>query len=77
MAELMVADQIRQALERGTLLVTDAQGYQQSFFARCPNGHDAPVYRTEKSREAISRVIFRCPVCGVQFDASPEQMTLK
>lgn len=78
MAQLTEVDQIRQALQRGALVIPGPEGYQRSFFAPCPeDGHASPVYRTDRSREAISRVIFRCPACGRQFDAPPEQMSAK
>ena len=72
-------DQIKQALSNGHLFVTDpATGYQRSLHANCPeHGESSPVYRTERSGEAITRVVFQCPVDGHQFDAAPEQMFLR
>jgi hypothetical protein len=78
MAQLIEVDPIRQALQRGALVIPGPDGYQRSLFAPCPeDGHASPVYRTDRSREAIIRVIFRGPVCGRQFDAPPEQMSTK
>jgi len=78
MVQLTEVDEIREALQRGTLVLPGAEGYQRSLFAPCPEaGHRSHVYRTESSREAITRVIFRCPACGRQFDAPPEQMSAR
>ena len=69
---------IQQALVRGVFQVPDAQGFQRFILARCPNeGKESPVYRTETSGAALSRVIFRCPVCGQQFEAAADQMLLR
>ena len=72
-------EQIKQVLLVGRLTVLDsATGYQRSLYASCPtDDHDSPVYRTEKSGEAITRVVFRCPICSGQFDVTPEHMFLR
>ena len=72
-------EKIKQALATGRLSVLDpATGYQRSIHARCPvHGEASSVYRIEKSGEAIVRAVFRCPLCGRQFDAKPEDMFLQ
>ena len=72
-------EEIKGALAHGRLTALDVKtGYEKSLRARCPHdGHESLVYRTEKMGESISRVIFRCGQCGRQFDATPEQMTLR
>lgn len=78
MANTTVNARIRQSLERGSLTVREESGYVRSLLAQCEHdGAYAPVYRIEKAGETIARVIFRCPGCGNQFDASPEQMILR
>jgi len=71
--------QIKLALSAGRLSIVDpATGYQRSFCARCPSdGQDSSVYRTDTSRQAITRVVFRCPICGRQFDAAPKDIFLR
>lgn len=72
------AERISQALAGGRLSLPDSTGMQHFIYARCPqDGQDSPVYRTEKSGEAVRKVIFRCPVCGNQFDVPPEEMFLR
>lgn len=78
MANPAVVDLITQTLARGSLTVREENGYVRSLFASCQaDGSYAPVYRVEKAGETIARVIFRCPECGTQFDAPPEEMTLR
>lgn len=71
--------QIKQALSVGRLSVVDpAIGYQRSFCARCPtDGQESSVYRTDRSGQAITRVVFRCPICGRQFDAAAKDIFLR
>jgi len=71
--------QIRLALSTGRLSVVDpTTGYHHSFCACCPaDGHDSSVYRTDRSGQAITRVVFRCSVCGRQFDAGPKAISLR
>ena len=72
-------DQIKQMLSTGHLTLPDpSTGYHRSLYSRCPkDGHDSSIHRTERSGEAIIRVIFRCSICGKQFDAAPESMFLR
>ncbi len=72
-------EQIKQALSAGRLSIPDlATGYHRSFYACCPaDGYESPVYRVDKSGEAITRVVFRCPICSEQFDAVPEKMLFR
>lgn len=78
MANTAVLDLITQSLARGSLTVREEDGHVRSLFASCQaDGSHAPVYRVEKAGDTIARVIFRCPRCGGQFDAAPEEMTLR
>lgn len=73
-------EQIREALENGKLSIPDEEGYRRFIFARCPSdGQEASVYMVERSggKDTITRVVFRCPVCGRWFDSSPEEMALR
>jgi len=72
-------EQIQKALAAGQLSVLDsATGYHRSMYAHCPkDNHDAPVWRTERSGQPISRLVFRCPACGTEFDAKPDGMFLR
>ncbi len=70
---------IKDMLCRGQLSVRDpATGLYHYLYARCPkSGHESPVHRVDKSGVAIIRVVFRCPVCGWDFDAGAEDMFLR
>ena len=72
-------EQIEKALTAGQLRVLDSgTGYHRSMYAHCPkDSRDASVWRTERSGQAISRVVFRCPTCGTEFDAKPAEMFLR
>ncbi len=71
--------QIRQMLSAGHVTVPDsATGYHRALYARCPkDGHRSSVHRIDRSGVAITRVVFRCPVCSGQFDVPPENMLLR
>jgi hypothetical protein len=79
MAEKNVLELIRQALSAGHLTVPDKiTGYHRFLYARCPKDRSAsPVHRIDRSAMSITRVVFRCPVCGEHFDAAPEKMFLR
>jgi len=70
---------IKQMLSAGHLSVADPDtGYLRSLYACCPgDGNDAPAHRVDRSRESITRVIFRCPACGGQFDVPADKMFLR
>lgn len=72
-------ERIKDMLCRGQLSVRDpATGFYHYLYARCPkSGHESPVHRVDKSGVAITRVVFRCPVCGWDFAAGAEEMFLR
>lgn len=72
-------ERIKGMLSRGQLAVRDpATGFHHYLYARCPkSGHESPVHRVDKSGVAIIRVVFRCPVCGMDFDTGAENMFLR
>jgi hypothetical protein len=71
--------QIKDMLSRGQLSIPDqVTGFHHSLYACCPkDGNDSLIYRTERSGVAITRVVFRCPICSVNFDASVDSMFLR
>lgn len=79
MGQASEVEQIKQMLSAGRLTIPDpVTGYHRAFYARCPKDcHDSSVYRIERSGEAITRVVFRCPICSEQFDTVPEKMFLR
>jgi hypothetical protein len=78
MLQPMGSDQIRDALHRGALSIPDEHGFHHGIMARCPlDGRNAHAHRTERTRDGISRVVFRCPSCMTEFDAAPEQMYIR
>ena len=74
-------EQIRHMLSLGHLFIADlVTGYHRSPYARCPNdGSDSSVTHVDRSglAKSIIRVVFHCPECSRQFDASPEDMFLR
>ena len=43
--------------------------YRYSLTAKCPeDGEYASVARFEKSGHALTRVTFKCEICGTEFD---------
>jgi hypothetical protein len=79
MAKGKELQQIKQALARGRLTIMDpATGYHQNLYAHCPVDHvDASVYRVDRSGVPITRVIFRCSICGKEFEAGPRAMFIR
>lgn len=70
---------IKDMLSRGQLAVRDPEtGLHHYLYARCPKaGHESPVHRVDKSGMAIIRAVFRCPICGRDFEAGAEDMFLR
>lgn len=69
---------IRKALEAGRLFVPDETGYRRFIYAHCPNdGNASTVCRQEKSGQAFTRLLFRCPICGTQFESPVESLFLR
>jgi hypothetical protein len=69
---------IRKALKAGQLFVTDKTGYRRIIYASCPNdGNASPVCRQERSGQALTRLLFRCPICGTQFESPVESLFLR
>ena len=69
---------IKKAHEIGQLFVADETGYRRFIYARCPNDrNDSPVYRQERAGQAFTRLLFRCPICGNQFESPIESLFLK
>ncbi|MBE0481359.1 MAG: hypothetical protein IBX68_10325 [Dehalococcoidia bacterium] len=70
--------EIKRALESGRLFVADHDGYRRFIYSRCPNdGNDAPVYRQDRSGQAYTRLVFRCPICGTEFESPVKSMFLR
>lgn len=71
-------ERIRKALETGQLFVADETGYRRFIYARCPNDENAsPVYRQERTGQAFTRLLFRCPICGTRFEGPIESLFLR
>jgi hypothetical protein len=71
-------ERIKRALEAGQLFVTDENGFRRFIYARCPkDGGDSPVYRQERSGQAFTRLVFRCPLCDTQFESPIESLLLR
>ena len=71
---------IYDALAVGQLTVPDPKtGFQHPMYAVCPNdGTHAPVRRVERgARGTITHVTARCPQCGTEIAAAPEDLHLR
>lgn len=70
-------ESIRRAIEAGQLYVADETGYRRFIHARCPeDGNACPVHRQERAGQAFTRLLFRCPVCGTQFESPAKSLFL-
>ena len=70
---------VREALMAGRLSVPDPDsGFHHSMYAVCPNdGDHAQVRRVVRGpRGSITEVTVRCPRCGLEFAAAPEELRL-
>ena len=70
---------VRDALAAGRLTVPDPNtGYHHPMYAVCPNdGAHAQVRRVVRGAQgAITQVTVRCPQCGAEITAAPEQLHL-
>lgn len=69
---------IKKALEMGQLFIADETGYRRFIYARCPNDKNAsPIWQQEKYGQAFTRLLFRCPMCGTQFECPVESLFLR
>jgi hypothetical protein len=70
---------VRAALAAGRLTVPDPEtGFHHAMYAVCPHdGAHAPVRRVVRgARGAITHVTARCPQCGAEVVAAPEELHL-
>jgi hypothetical protein len=69
---------IRKALDAGQLFVADETGFRRFIHASCPNdGNPSAVCRQERSGQALTRLLFRCPLCGTEFESPIESLFLR
>ncbi len=71
---------VREALVAGRLTVPDPDsGFHHPMYAVCPNdGDHAQVRRVVRGAGgSITEVTVRCPRCGVEFVAGPEELHLR
>ena len=71
---------VKGALAAGRLTVPDPEtGFHHPMYAVCPNdGEHAPVRRVVRgARGAITEVTARCPRCGAEVVAAPEELHLR
>jgi hypothetical protein len=71
---------VREALAAGRLTVPDPEsGFHHPMYAVCPrDGAHAPVRRVVRgARGAITEVTARCPRCGAEMIAAPEELRLR
>jgi hypothetical protein len=80
MEGLSEVEAVRGALAAGRLTVPDPKtGFHHPMYAVCPNdGGQAPVRRVvRETGGAITRVTARCPQCGAELTAAPEELHLR
>jgi hypothetical protein len=71
-------DLIRRMLDEGRLAQVDEGGHLREPYATCSrDGASGPVYRVTRAGRKVTEVIFRCPMCGEDFTATPEAMHLR
>jgi hypothetical protein len=71
---------VRAALEAGRLTVPDPKsGFQHPMYATCPHdGTHASARRIVRdARGAITEVTAKCPQCGAEITAAPEELRLR
>ena len=71
---------VREALAAGRLTVADPEtGFHHLIYAVCPHdGVQVPVRRVVRGpRGAITQVAARCPRCGTEVTAAPEDLHLR
>jgi hypothetical protein len=71
---------VREALAAGRLTVPDPEtGFHHPIYAVCPHdGVHVPVRRVVRGpRRAISQVTARCPRCGTEITAAPEDLHMR
>ena len=70
---------VREALAAGRLTVPDPEtGFHHPLYAVCPtDGGRAPVRRVVRgARGAITEATARCPRCGTELAAAPEDLRM-
>jgi hypothetical protein len=71
---------VRAALDAGRLTVPDStSGFQHSIYATCPHdGTHVPARRiVREGHGAITQVTAKCPQCGAEITATPEELHLR
>lgn len=76
------SEHISRMLDQGEITCLDPKsGYRYSLCAVCKNdGNECSVASFEKSvaeKARVTRISFRCPICGIKFDALPEDLFLR
>jgi nitrite reductase/ring-hydroxylating ferredoxin subunit len=71
---------VRAALDAGRLTVPDPKsGFQHSMYATCPHDGTHVLARriVREARGSITQVTAKCPQCGAEFNATPEELHLR
>ena len=81
MRKTKATTKIKQMLHDDKIMLLDPEsGYKYILYASCPNDtQDCSVSRYDRTRgrmAEVTRVIFKCPLCGNQFTPEPEEMFL-
>lgn len=75
-------ERVSHMLDKGEITCLDLKsGYRYSLCAVCKkDGSECSVASFEKSigeKSKVTRVSFKCPICGTKFDALPEDLFLR
>ena len=72
-------EKVERMFEQGQITLVDTStGYKYNMTACCPqDGSFASIAQIEKTREGLSRVIFRCPHCSNLFEVAQEDIYIR
>jgi len=71
---------VRAALDAGKLTVPDPKsGFQHAIYATCPHDgtHVSARRIVREAHGAITQVTAKCPQCGAEFTATPDELHLR
>ena len=72
-------EKVKRMFEQGQSTLVDTQTkYKYSMAAKCPNDSVwSSVVRIEKAGQSLSRVIFHCTTCFIDFEVNQEDIFIR
>ncbi len=70
---------INRMFEQGQITIIDSEtGYRFTITAKCPkDGYFASIFKIERREQALSNIIFECPICFHQFEANRDELYIR